>query len=315
MKETKTENGLLSIGALSRLCGIPVETLRNWERRYGFPAPSRLDSGHRRYAWHVASRLKLVKRALDLGYRPSFALLASEENLDEILDGDREAGGSASAASEPAIGTSACEEQIAGWIDRTAALDVAGLEQQVRGAWTHCGSDEFITHLAVPFLRAVGEKWEDGTFTVAHEHFASGVLETFLGEQWRPLAQAAQGPKVLLANLEGELHSLPLHMAAVFLALASFRILFLGANTPRRDIVAAAKLSGCLAAVIGSSSAADPKHTQKELKALRAELASPIVVLVGGANPVPQIQGVVAMESLDTFHDWVDALSAASGGR
>lgn len=39
----------LSIGALARRTGVGVSTLRAWERRYGFPVPQRLESGHRRY--------------------------------------------------------------------------------------------------------------------------------------------------------------------------------------------------------------------------------------------------------------------------
>lgn len=312
-KEKEKQKGLLSIGALARLCGIPVETLRNWERRYGFPAPERLESGHRRYAWHVAARLRQVKRALDLGYRPSFAVLASEENLAEALDGGGPAPGERAAG--PASDDPTCAAEAEGWLESTAAFDAAKLDQRVRAAWDHCGADVFVTRLAVPFLRRVGEKWEDGTFTVGHEHFASGILETFLAEQWRPLAKTAAGPKVVLANLEGEQHSLPLHMAAVFLALAGFRILFLGPSTPRRDIVAASRLSGCLAAIIGSSSAADPGRTAADLAALREELAAPIIVLVGGLAPLPRVPGVVAMESFDAFHDWVDTLAAASGGR
>jgi DNA-binding transcriptional regulator YiaG len=30
----------LSIGTLSSATGVPVDTLRTWERRYGFPAPT-----------------------------------------------------------------------------------------------------------------------------------------------------------------------------------------------------------------------------------------------------------------------------------
>jgi hypothetical protein len=44
------EPGQISIGALSRATGIPVETLRTWEARYGFPIPERKRSGHRVYS-------------------------------------------------------------------------------------------------------------------------------------------------------------------------------------------------------------------------------------------------------------------------
>lgn len=43
-------SGPLTISDLTRLTGVPSATLRSWESRYGFPRPSRLPGGHRRYA-------------------------------------------------------------------------------------------------------------------------------------------------------------------------------------------------------------------------------------------------------------------------
>src|SRR3954470_11925501 len=40
---------VLPIAEVARRTGVTVETLRIWERRYGFPAPERRPSGHRRY--------------------------------------------------------------------------------------------------------------------------------------------------------------------------------------------------------------------------------------------------------------------------
>ncbi len=40
---------LFSIGDVVERTGVAEATLRMWERRYGFPSPKRLTSGHRRY--------------------------------------------------------------------------------------------------------------------------------------------------------------------------------------------------------------------------------------------------------------------------
>ena len=314
MKETPKESALLSIGALARLSGIPVEMLRNWERRYGFPLPARLDSGHRRYAWPVVARLKRIKRALDVGYRPSFALLAADRDLSAALEESAQGADGIDPRSVEQLDDAAATAEMEGWHGCIERLDSAELEQRIRAAWARYGAHDFVTRIAVPFLTAVGDAWESGALTVAHEHFASEVLESFLVGQWRPLAQAAHGPRVILATLEGERHSLGIHMAAVFLALRGFRIVFLGPSTPRRDIVAASTASGSLAAVIGTSTAADPKRTARELAALRAELPTPIIAVVGGNDALPRIDGVVPMETFEAFRAWVDTLAAASGG-
>ena len=38
----------MTIAQVSALLGIPVPTIRSWERRYGFPTPSRTRGRHRR---------------------------------------------------------------------------------------------------------------------------------------------------------------------------------------------------------------------------------------------------------------------------
>jgi DNA-binding transcriptional MerR regulator len=55
-------------GTAARLAGIPVATLRMWERRYGVVGPSVSPSGHRRYAPEDVNRLALIKALVDLGH-------------------------------------------------------------------------------------------------------------------------------------------------------------------------------------------------------------------------------------------------------
>ncbi|PTT81921.1 hypothetical protein DBR42_17435, partial [Pelomonas sp. HMWF004] len=57
--------GSVGIAAVERDTGISKETLRVWERRYGFPAPWRDAAGERLYAPEQVQRLRLIKRLLD----------------------------------------------------------------------------------------------------------------------------------------------------------------------------------------------------------------------------------------------------------
>jgi hypothetical protein len=62
-----------SISDVERDLGVAKETLRVWERRYGFPQPQRDANGERVYPADQVHRLTLVKRLLDQGYRPGGA--------------------------------------------------------------------------------------------------------------------------------------------------------------------------------------------------------------------------------------------------
>lgn len=55
-------------GTAARLAGIPVATLRVWERRYQIVGPRVSEHGHRRYGADDISRLALIKSLVDLGH-------------------------------------------------------------------------------------------------------------------------------------------------------------------------------------------------------------------------------------------------------
>ena len=54
-------------GAAARIAGVPVETLRVWERRYGLTDPARSARGQRQYSLEDVRRLGLIKQLVDAG--------------------------------------------------------------------------------------------------------------------------------------------------------------------------------------------------------------------------------------------------------
>ena len=75
----------MSIGALSKATGIPTNTLRTWERRYGFPTAIRTASGHRLYDASLVGHLTLILQALDRGHRPAQVLPLDLDDLRSIV--------------------------------------------------------------------------------------------------------------------------------------------------------------------------------------------------------------------------------------
>ena len=59
--------GAIGIAAVERETGINKETLRVWERRYGFPAPWRDATGERLYPPEQVHKLRLVRRLMEAG--------------------------------------------------------------------------------------------------------------------------------------------------------------------------------------------------------------------------------------------------------
>ena len=79
----KKSSADLSISDLEKELGIGKDTLRVWERRYGFPKPTRDAAGKRRYPPDQVDRLRLMRRLLDQGMRPHQVLGLPVETLRE----------------------------------------------------------------------------------------------------------------------------------------------------------------------------------------------------------------------------------------
>lgn len=85
-KSVSPADSLLSISAVERDTGLSKDVLRKWEARYGFPVPSRDENGERVYPGAQVDRLRLVKRLLDSGLRPSGVVGQPPEVLSDLLE-------------------------------------------------------------------------------------------------------------------------------------------------------------------------------------------------------------------------------------
>jgi CheY-like chemotaxis protein len=65
--------GLYSIGAVARMTGVAVSTLRTWEERYGVIVASRSDGGQRRYSRRQLEQLMFVSGEIARGSTPGDA--------------------------------------------------------------------------------------------------------------------------------------------------------------------------------------------------------------------------------------------------
>ncbi|HWP02030.1 MAG TPA: MerR family transcriptional regulator [Gemmatimonadaceae bacterium] len=299
---TTYKGGLLTIGALAAATGIPVETIRTWERRYGFPRAERKPSGHRLYPLDTVLRLRRISAALARGHRAAEVVTASDAALDALLALPEQP------ESLPAVvGAVVAPQDDAEWIAAVRTFDVHRLRAACAAEWARLGPLDFLERRVAPFLVATGAAWAAGTLDVRHEHFASTVIGDFLRAVRHPLEERATGPVVGLATLPGELHGLGLEMAAVVLARAGWRPLLLGVDTPVNQIASLARETR-LAAVAVSCVCSPSKRAgySSALKELRRALPKRVPLLVGGsAAPELAAQGVYVMRDLLSLDGWI----------
>ena len=289
MNAPESKDGV-PIGTVSELTGIPVDTLRTWERRYGVPSPHRRPSGHRLYAAETIEHLRRVRRAIHGGMRASKALRMHPSELLVALDGGVEPG------ERPA--------HVSEWLQWVRVWDGEALDAALRTEWSSRGAIAFLTECVTPFVHAVGEAWARGEFAVSHEHYATERLRDFLADRWRTHGRDARGPLLVLTTLPGERHALGLHMAAAIATLAGCRIVFLGADTPLDDIRRGAEEAGAEGVLVSVSEAAEVDRTTRQLHALRALLPTSVDLVAGGSGVPGEIGGVRSMAELEALDAW-----------
>ena len=81
----RSSNATYRSGVAARLAGVPVETLRVWERRYGVIRPRKSSSGQRLYSADDVRRLTLIKQLLDLGHPIGAVATMQTENLIQMF--------------------------------------------------------------------------------------------------------------------------------------------------------------------------------------------------------------------------------------
>lgn len=292
---------LWPIAAVTRRTGIGPHTLRAWERRFGFPQPVRLPSGHRRYTQEQVVRLRLIAQAIGLGHRAGDVVPLPHERLQELFEALRRESGT----------TAAWE---AGVLEKVREFDRDGIVSDLARASASMGVRAFLHERLLPLTATVGGAWAAGRLDIKHEHFLSEVVEDALRTLRAPLEHGAQGQPVLLATLPGERHTIGLQAAALVTALAGRRVCILGAQTPVGEIASAAVRLDPLAVGISVTRHTAIPATTRQVNRLRAALADAVALWIGGAG-APHLAGLrPGIMLLATLDDLEDELRRAGGG-
>jgi len=263
-------DGLYSIGVVERDTGIGRDTLRVWERRYGFPEPVRSEKGERKYSEKQLRQLQRIRRLLDQGMRPGKLLPLGEEGLDEL---------EASLQSEQPV---QLEQAVSELIEAIHSADAELLESLLQRQYQQQGMQGFILKTVVPLLNTVGELWARGKLQIFQEHFLSQQLIRFLNTEIAKLQRHARKPRVLLATLPGEEHTLGLLMVAAMLSSHGGSTINIGAEVPMDQIGHAVEQFNVDIVGVTFSGAYQYKNIRPHLIELRELIADDIEIWTGG---------------------------------
>jgi len=203
---------------IERLTGIPMNTLRAWERRYGMPRPQRGAGGHRLYSEADLKALQWIRKQLNAGVSISHAIA----NLQSQQP------------SGAHVHPHALTQDL---LTACAEFDERRAERILSDAFSFHTVERVCLEIIVPTLVALGEGWVDGQYSIAVEHFTTSLLIGQLHATLRILPIPQGRPLIFVACGPGEHHAVPALMLTVLLRRAGWRANFFGANLPLNDWV------------------------------------------------------------------------------
>lgn len=295
----------LNIAGAERATGLSKDTLRVWERRYGFPRPERDASGERLYPAEQIERLRLLKRLIDAGERPGRLMALTQDDLEARLRRLP-----ATAAAVPAV-------EVGEYVEILKSHDIERLRRQLGRARERLGLARFVVDLVAPLNTHVGDAWMSGQLHIFEEHLYTESMQVILRDAIARVPVHGEGrPRVLLTTFPHEPHGLGLLMAEALLSLEGARCVSLGTGTPLWDIALAAQAQRADVVALSFSGYLNPNQIVEGLAELRQKLPASIELWAGGAAPALHrrpVAGVRAVARVDQCREQLAGWRARTG--
>lgn len=263
---------MLTIAQVERETGLSKDVLRVWERRYGFPVPTRSDGGDRLYDAAQVERLRAIKRLMDRGYRPGRLFAMSPEAFEQA------AGAPADSPEAAPVEAGACQAVIG----HVLADDNLNLRHSLNHLLAKQGLQRFVQDTVPALNEQIGHHWAAGRLAVHQEHLYSEEMSRLLRSAIGSLPSGNRPPRILLTTLSGEEHGLGLLMVEGMLAPEGAQCISLGLQTPIDEIARAARAYEVDVLVLSFSVAFSARQGLAELQRVRGAVPEAIEIWAGG---------------------------------
>ena len=284
---------MYTISRAAELTGVPVATLRAWERRYGVVAPQRTDGGYRLYDEDSLARIAAMRDLVADGWLPKQAaehvhdagvrgavvptVAAGVAGTAGATDGSVPPRERSTASSAPGP-RSADDDLLAAARDLDPVRVAAILDERfARGSF-----EAVVDDWLMPTLHDVGDAWASGALSTASEHLGAHAVLRRLAAAFEAAAHGVTGPAVLVGLPPGCRHELGALAFATAARRAGLTVTYLGADLPIESWLGAVAHGRPAAVVVPVPRRRDVPAATAVVEAVRASDATVRVVLGGG---------------------------------
>jgi DNA-binding transcriptional MerR regulator len=219
------------IAEVSRALGVPIATLRSWERRYDMPALVRTLGRHRRYTPADLHGLRLMR--------------------DEIARG-KHANVAASSVRQLLALTGPPTDFVAAILTASECSDPSAVRNQLDRAREELGLASCLDDVLLPAMQQIGSWWATGRCDIEQEHLATEAARAWLENLIAHAPPPGSAGPIVLACGPTDMHTIGLEALTVLLRYRRRACRQLGARTDVAALLVAIDASAASAVVIVS---------------------------------------------------------------
>ncbi len=256
---------MLSIQQLSQELDIGVDTLRAWERRYGFPTPERDYRGHRSYSSTQLEELKLVKKLQNHGLRPSVIFAMSPAERKAELN-------QMSTASNDKLTT----------LDQLIVSEPDLIRTTLIEQFHSLPLKKLIQNQLIPLITALDHGWVSNRISIAQEHLISDILISLLSQHLQQHQPEPAVAHLLFLTINGERHKLGLYLSATLFQQCGIKCTLIHEDLPLSELPELCQNMQAQGVALSFSQHYQNSQARKDLATLRQLLAADTLIIAGG---------------------------------
>ncbi|WP_051530052.1 MerR family transcriptional regulator [Anoxybacteroides tepidamans] len=280
----RTNEMTYNIQQVAHITGLSKQLIRKWEERYGIVHPKRLDNGYRIYTQEEVNALLYVKSLVEQGQSVKQAAMQLQKTgglKPTVLSGRTE-------YMHPEI-----NEHVRSLLNEGALCNEAKMSRILQQAYHIYGLQPFLRSVVIPFLREVGQRWNDGRWGEYQEALASLVVRDFLVQLRRNFYVDENAPLLLGTCLPHEKRENPLHIILLECMLHGWKTVMLGPSPSLVAIQSAVERLHPKKVVLSAVTTVPFEQNEQLLQELDefAECHPQIEFYIGGPGAMQHTQG------------------------
>ncbi|MBM3395476.1 MAG: MerR family transcriptional regulator [Betaproteobacteria bacterium] len=256
----------VGISRVERETGLSKDILRAWERRYGFPQPTRDANGGRTYSTDQIEKLRLLRRLTEQGLRPGKIIALDLAQLDALSQP-----GSAPPQSA----------QLTPFVEVLREHDIGNLRRMLTQRLARDGLSAFVLDTVAPLHELLRDLWMHAELSEFEVKAGAEQMQSLLRGAMQGAANEDMTPRVVIASAHEQEAINHLILEAV-LCVSGTLCVPLGSGTPIREIAQAA--GGFRAHAVAVPVSSSSQEISASLANLRSLLPPAIELWAQGQN-------------------------------